>query len=107
MSDNFCPKTYSLLSRVINQNKITNKSNKTGDTYEVEKDNLILYGTELGQNQTETKFRNTLQCTAFERINPSILHPCPNCGRKVVSFQIINNSMFYACPVPTCKNIWQ
>jgi DNA-directed RNA polymerase subunit M/transcription elongation factor TFIIS len=98
----FCEKSYMLLEEITNTNgKLQFKSSKTGTVYDARPEDTMLASEEKSSVYTVTKFRNTLEVTAFDPTNPRVRldKGCEKCGRKVVSYQRLSaeKKIFYAC----------
>jgi DNA-directed RNA polymerase subunit M/transcription elongation factor TFIIS len=103
----FCETSLSLLEEVTSQDKLYFKSNKTGTVYEGTPESTMLASEEVGEINSVLKFRNALNVTAYDPVNPRVRVTCPNpkCGRKIVSFQRLGDEkrVVFVC---LCGHRW-
>lgn len=103
----FCPTTLSLLEEITSENALMFKSRKTGEIFKANPESTMLASKEEGEIYSVSKYRNTLNVSAYNPINPRerVKNGCRKCGRKIVSFQRLgeNAKTFYTC---ICGNFW-
>jgi DNA-directed RNA polymerase subunit M/transcription elongation factor TFIIS len=106
---NFCDLTFSLLEENTSGDKLKFISPKIG--IEVESanadENTLLAEENTGSIRSNSKYKNTLNVTAYDPTNPKQIIPegCPKCGRIIVSYQILGESKTMYC-VCLCKHSW-
>lgn len=103
----FCELTYGLLEENTSSDKLKFISPKIGTIIEAEPENTLLAEENTGSIRSNSKYKNTLNVTAYDPVNPKQKIPggCAKCGRIVVSYQILGESktMYYVC---LCKHSW-
>lgn len=101
----FCDITNNFLTEALEGGRLVFKSPE-GRTYEASARDSMVRGDDFSAVRDVSRFENTLQETAFDIVNPRIVGPCEQCGRRLVSYQRIGEAkhLFYAC---RCGHQWR
>jgi|SRR5690606_8077620 len=100
----FCPESLSLLEPNTSTGELVFLSRRTGTRYPASSDHTLLASDSVGEIHSLSRFKKTLKHTAHDPVNPRMWHPgCKSCGRRLVSYQRIEDRVFYVC---LCGEQW-
>jgi len=85
--DNFCQKCLGLLEEITSAGKLQFKCNKCGEIYDARDKDTLLHVEEVGSASYTSKFKYSINTTAFDATNPKIKRPCDKCGQQVTTYQ--------------------
>jgi DNA-directed RNA polymerase subunit M/transcription elongation factor TFIIS len=102
MNQNFCPKTFSLLEPVFTN--VLSWRGSTGIVYPSTPEQTLIASADINQNMSGNKYQRKLPSTAYNPTNLRQRVACDKCGRKVVSVQRLDDTLYYVCH---CENVWK
>ena len=85
--EHFCVKCLNLREEITSGTKLQFKCDKCGEIYDARPEDTLLASGEIGGTDFMSKFKYTVQTTAFDPTNPKIERPCKKCGRVITTYQ--------------------
>lgn len=104
MDRDFCPDSLTLLEPNTSTGELFFISRRAGTRYPAGPEHTLLASESVEAERSLSKYQKTLKLTPFDPVNPRVMHTgCKVCGRRVISFQRIEDKVFYVC---ICGEQW-